>query len=1066
MPDEKQGDNMVTPESQADKPTGETPSEKSAGGENIGGGEELKIDPRKVAAEKRRAKRAEAMGLNAAKQRLEEEKSKSAPSESAESGEGQPSVGGGGSKEPPEKPPENRFETGPETGNEQGKKKESGGKQGEPGVFEKVDEVFDRMSPEDRARAETIAAAGGLYILDKARKKIQDFVRRFRGGGKGEDVENEDVREKKREKREQPRASQQTKSEPQGPTQSRERYEPSVEAVPPPGKRESERQKFENELRDRVYRHLESDLTTSRGKVIAKEIRDTRERDSDSSLFDLIQERLRELKDDVRNPERDELRNGLRRVRSVLTEASKPVTEGLKKQIEEKQHALDWDTAKKSIAGIDTADLENQARGKPHWSRDFAGIMDEYRDTALIQMDIAMDRVAGQDDTPEARKRLNEVSYRGWGMPPGDLEGYALATVTKAEAEESERQRKEFEERKELERVARERAEIERRKRDEDDWRVKMSRAVSGPTGRVEVAHSSEDARRAYVDFVRGERWCTLKRDVADLEKNPYYAWLEDDKERELFEIRAYIYGATNFKSNESGGSFEGALKNGYLYNLQKYDFRTLCQEDMGYKEGMAEYAGLADRNLTLLGYLKKKKMVADVGLTPEDVKSLEKHHEKVATMRREFNKLDFSSDEAELEALDKLNSEIGAAGESLRVNISAHLNLKTQDENKLYYVSRTLVDGVGFLNSMGVHHLEGFRSAVELKILNELMEKRETGGNASVMNATDMELEAIALDAEQMAFNTHKMFNTFESLDSKWFEREEKGKGWEPLRKKSYVFEGNETVNIRGYQMGPGIISALFMKGVRKVMSPLDNVVYLYLKGPKGETKHGNLSEWAVDQISKGSNDDIRKEIKENGGFDQVVLIDSFNARKMEEKCWTIDKYTDKGQKKYRLNVPDMYPPKLFPSYLESANLMGHFLNIFDGIKQDVPDTAWHEAKTISGFVNDGLDNLKLWKLYANEAQGLEVDTVLGDVDQGTNKKLRTWLNYAIQGVRLESRIPRMRIDLGLRDHYEELSESAGRKGDKDTATKLSKDNFYFSWDKNAPLSERIGKWWRENFW
>ena len=224
-----------------------------------------------------------------------------------------------------------------------------------------------------------------------------------------------------------------------------------------------EREKREEMIKQRVYRRL-LDIKSDEGKEVANRIIQERENTEDSSLFKLIQAELDKLQE---NPN-DELEKELRKSMSVLTKMARDQNNpdrslwaSMRDRIDDQQHALarnSWETVEQSINGIDTANMETEESGNTWWSRDFSGMLDKYRDVALIHMNKALleeelkeltsrtDELSDEDKSKQEKLEENidkfdrQLKLQPWSStPPVDLRNIASEYLKHKDMTEEER---------------------------------------------------------------------------------------------------------------------------------------------------------------------------------------------------------------------------------------------------------------------------------------------------------------------------------------------------------------------------------------------------------------------------------------------------------------------------------------------------------------------------------------------------------------------------------------------------------------------------------------------------
>lgn len=191
-------------------------------------------------------------------------------------------------------------------------------------------------------------------------------------------------------------------------------------------KRETPKEDYERAVRVQALLILESEIAAlGKGRAwdVFSKIQGEKVRNADASLFSLIQEEIRELKT---KPD-EEIEAGLKSARNFLVESAKAhgIFKDVKGLIYDAQKE-DWGQAKIEFRErINVASLEHAARGIEGWTTDFAGMIDEYVDAAMLNMDLAELRARGEGESDKAEDVKREISLRGWGNPPVGLEKMA-----------------------------------------------------------------------------------------------------------------------------------------------------------------------------------------------------------------------------------------------------------------------------------------------------------------------------------------------------------------------------------------------------------------------------------------------------------------------------------------------------------------------------------------------------------------------------------------------------------------------------------------------------------------
>lgn len=186
-------------------------------------------------------------------------------------------------------------------------------------------------------------------------------------------------------------------------------------------------------LRDKVTKFLEENLKNQGGEDIYEKIKEKIDRDPEAGLFDSIQEELIDLE---HSPNED-WENTLKMGRQYLINEARErmIFRDIKPQILKAQISNDYDTSLDIISNINTGNLEYREAAQSDWSKDFRGMLNEYKITALFHTRLAYLRASGEGDSAQAKGLERKLEMRSWGDPPLELYPIALQWVTQQEVE-------------------------------------------------------------------------------------------------------------------------------------------------------------------------------------------------------------------------------------------------------------------------------------------------------------------------------------------------------------------------------------------------------------------------------------------------------------------------------------------------------------------------------------------------------------------------------------------------------------------------------------------------------
>lgn len=190
-------------------------------------------------------------------------------------------------------------------------------------------------------------------------------------------------------------------------------------------------------VKDKTFEALDKFFPENKpGYDVAQRIKEQRNADSDSSLFSILQEEIRQLADEENTD--TNITRRLKATRSVIIDSAKKagIIGPTKKRFSDIQHSQNWKSARRSILNTDMETVEEGLMILPNWDGDFEGILDEYRDVAVLNMDLAYKRASSQEASEEAKRIQRQIKIRGWSTPPDDLEALALSYLEGKVAQE------------------------------------------------------------------------------------------------------------------------------------------------------------------------------------------------------------------------------------------------------------------------------------------------------------------------------------------------------------------------------------------------------------------------------------------------------------------------------------------------------------------------------------------------------------------------------------------------------------------------------------------------------
>lgn len=138
-----------------------------------------------------------------------------------------------------------------------------------------------------------------------------------------------------------------------------------------------------------------------------------------------IQNELISLEDLPPNKDKE---SALKLERGRLTNAAKAagVFDSLQQHMLDIQDNYDFGRAMAEFKKIDIDQVEADAKLRYHdWDDKMLGMLGEYRDVALLNMELAYQRAAGNRDSLHAKKLERKIDLRSWGLIPVGLEASA-----------------------------------------------------------------------------------------------------------------------------------------------------------------------------------------------------------------------------------------------------------------------------------------------------------------------------------------------------------------------------------------------------------------------------------------------------------------------------------------------------------------------------------------------------------------------------------------------------------------------------------------------------------------
>jgi len=188
---------------------------------------------------------------------------------------------------------------------------------------------------------------------------------------------------------------------------------------------------WQGALRDKVNGFLEGNLKDRGGEEIYERIKEKVERDPEAGLFNSIQEELVDLE---HNPHL-ERETALKMGRQYLLNEAKErmIFRDIRPQILKAQISNDYETSLEIIKNINTGNLEYREAAQSDWSKDFRGMLNVYKETALFHTRLAYLRASSQGNIAQAKGLERKLDLRSWGDPPLELYPIALQWVTQQE---------------------------------------------------------------------------------------------------------------------------------------------------------------------------------------------------------------------------------------------------------------------------------------------------------------------------------------------------------------------------------------------------------------------------------------------------------------------------------------------------------------------------------------------------------------------------------------------------------------------------------------------------------
>jgi hypothetical protein len=869
---------------------------------------------------------------------------------------------------------------------------------------------------------------------------------------------------------------------------------------------------LDDKVKNAVYKELDK-AETDEQKKISEKIRNEAGTNPDVSLFKLIKEQLNILK---KNPD-DKTRMWLRRSQRIVLEQTRDSNTNtslwseLRRQISNLQHSLgqqSYEDVHAKLQGMDTEinSAKDNYKLKHAWSRHLDGVLEDYRDSAVDQMDRAYVNAKlrdlqreGRGDSDEAKlleeeigRLNNDIDYRAWETTtPTDLEAIAENYVKY----ENEKKRKEsgedissmtYLQAKGLvlslglepdlapEEEARKDGAEERMKNlvDEMDKQNKLDDIKT----KVQTDHATLQALflKANSNTLTQQELDTFKNRLArEMREASRYTELEGEGTMRGVREDYFMKFLRIYESNANRLSTPDTAP------TQTVDTQAITAATIGQEIGKALAEKLGGNRLTQDDFLRNEKWGEypysfSIDNPPTFYQEMKYNDKEEFLGRVRLHHASYLKRKGDagftLEGISKnsilkeiTNEQMDRVWDIPGVTFALSEYLQAIEDpknNSSLIITKDVVEnGRTETKRFNLHKVDSLEESNDYRSHMVERVKNEISPNIRRLIKADLKSQYLSdgvsvAEAERRAEEEieDKIKKSAEVAEQVAFNlhfsantAETRASGWE-------IKDNQPTVRTQE----PDLASSWFVQApLRGQMMPLEALVGQLFKDRKDRTIIGSLSEWASQQAQESARKSGYK--KDKSVISKVEIISNENSRINMSQSFKLSKEhgkDDKGKQNFSIKVPECYPVQVFGSYWEEVQKKdggvyirgtGQKMNVLDAIRQKKKIDWSRTGYTWNDYTFDaGKESIILNSIQGDFQPHADLIKALARRKKRDNDRLIRWMMYANYGVDPKSRLPRITVkDMAKRSIVDVLAINQDVEGGL-----IERSQMFFPWD------------------